>query len=298
MKFYLLIAVILQVVWGLVPSASQFVIDEIPVELYIALRWSISGFIFAIYLFLTKSWQKISLSDFLWVAFLGVLGYGLASLGTLYGLKVGGVSNFGLMSSLGPVISSVAAIFILKEKPNRLFYFALPVVVLGLVCLIYGKFEVSTLRIAGLSAMLILGGYTLEAIVFVSSKRFKPKMSTFQYLAIAQGSTAIVLWFSQAAFFHQTSEIQNLRWHGILAASFVSIVACVFCYAVLYWLLNHIDGHRLALFEGLHALSSTAFGYLIFREPLRPLMLIGGLFILAGLVAGNWPKSTQIDGDQ
>ena len=45
---YLIIAAILQIVWGFVPSASKFVIDEIPVELYIAIRWSISGLIFAL----------------------------------------------------------------------------------------------------------------------------------------------------------------------------------------------------------------------------------------------------------
>src|SRR4051812_49202931 len=102
---YLLIAVILQIVWGLVPSASKFVIDEIPVELYIAIRWSISGFIFAAFLFLTKGWRPSALRDVGWVSILGILGYGVASLGTLYGLKLGGVTNFALMSTLGPLIS-------------------------------------------------------------------------------------------------------------------------------------------------------------------------------------------------
>ncbi|RYZ64304.1 MAG: EamA family transporter, partial [Proteobacteria bacterium] len=141
---YLLIAVVLQVVWGFAPTASKFVIDEIPVELYIALRWSISGLIFAVFLIVTKTWSRISVKDFSIVAGLGILGYGIASLGTLYGLKVGGVSNFALMSSLGPVISSVTAIFFLKEKPSRSFYFALPIVVIGLLCLIISKGKVST----------------------------------------------------------------------------------------------------------------------------------------------------------
>jgi len=47
---YLLIAGILQIVWGFDPAASKYVIDEIPVELYIALRWTISGVIFALFL--------------------------------------------------------------------------------------------------------------------------------------------------------------------------------------------------------------------------------------------------------
>lgn len=51
-----------------------------------------------------------------------------------------------------------------------------------------------------------------------------------------------------------------------------------------------MQGHRLALFDAVHALSATLFGYLIFNEHLTSLMLAGGALILLGLVIGNWPK--------
>ncbi len=79
----LVIAALLQIVWGFVPSASKFVIDEIPVELYIAIRWTISSFIFAGYLYATKTWKKVPMPDVLAVSLLGILGYGAASLGGL-----------------------------------------------------------------------------------------------------------------------------------------------------------------------------------------------------------------------
>ena len=60
---YLFIALALQIVWGLVPAASKLVIDEIPVELYIALRWTISGAIFAIFVTVMQAWKKLSLRD-------------------------------------------------------------------------------------------------------------------------------------------------------------------------------------------------------------------------------------------
>lgn len=50
------IAALLQIVWGIVPSASNLVISEIPVELYIALRWSISSFLFLMFLLFTSKW--------------------------------------------------------------------------------------------------------------------------------------------------------------------------------------------------------------------------------------------------
>ena len=289
---YLIIAAILQIVWGFVPSASKFVIDEIPVELYIAIRWSISGLIFALYLIVSKTWKKVSLKDVAAVSCLGVLGYGLASLGTLYGLKVGGVTNFALMGALSPAITSVVAILVLKERPSRLFYIALPVSILGLSLLVIGKFQISSLSIASLSAALIVAAYFLEALVFVFSKKFKSSMSAAQYLAIAQIATALLMWILQLTSFHQLESVHNLTMTGISAMIFVSVVACVLCYAVLYWLLNHIDGHRLALFDGFHTLSATIFGILLFNEKTGPLMLIGGILILFGLIAGNLPERT------
>lgn len=288
--YLLFIAAILQIVWGFVPSASKMVIDEIPVELYIAVRWSISGTIFALYLFITKSWRRMSLKDFAVVSFLGICGYGLASVGTLYGLKTGGVTNFALLSALGPAITSVIAIWILKERPERLFLFALPISILGLSLLVFGKYQVSSFDVAGLSAAFIVFGYIMEAFVFVFSKKFKARVSAAQYLAVAQISAASIIWLLQLTSFHQVHQLQDLSFKGVWAAIFVSVVACVLCYAVLYWLLKHMDGHRLALFDAFHALSATLFGYLIFHEHLTPLMLTGGALILLGLITGNWPK--------
>ncbi len=289
-QYLLVIAALLQVVWGLVPSASKIVIDEIPVELYIALRWSISGAIFALYLFMTKSWQRMSFKDFAAVSFLGICGYGLASVGALYGLKTGGVTNFALLSALGPAITSVIAIWILRERPTRLFLFALPVSILGLLLLVFGKYQVSSIDVAGLSAALIVFGYIMEAFVFVFSKKFKERVSAAQYLAVAQISAASFTWLLQATSFHQVNQLRDLSLKGIGAAIFVSIVACVLCYAVLYWLLKQMDGHRLALFDTFHAVSATIFGYFLFHEKLTPMMVIGGALILLGLVLGNWPK--------
>lgn len=293
MTKYLVYAAILQIVWGLVPSASNYVIQEIPVELYIAIRWTISGLIFAGFVLAVKSWRHVSLKDVAAVSALGILGYGVASFGTLYGLKVGGVTNFALMSALGPVMTSVVSILMLGERPARLFWLALPMAVLGLLLLVIGKYQVSSFEIAGTAAVFILGGALLESLVFVFSRKFKSRMSTSQYLAVAQISTAMVMWLVQGLWLRQVAEMDGLTIRGFGAAMFVSVVACVLCYAVLYWLLNHVAGHKLALFETFHALSAAVFGYVLFAETLTPMMLVGGVFILAGVTCGNLNLKTR-----
>lgn len=287
----LIFAAILQIVWGLVPSASKFVISEIPVELYITLRWTISGLILLIAVFLQSRPSLKLQKEAVYVALLGIGGYALASFGTLYGLKIGGVTNFALMGSLSPIITSAVAIFFLKERPARLFFVALPFCASGLVLLIVGKHQISSWNVALLSSALILGATFFEAVIFVFSKKMKSYFSSIQYLAISQIAAAGFMWTLQATFLDQSHLIQNLSTRGWMAAVFVSVVACVLCYAVLYWLLNYIDGHRLALFDGLHTLSAVIFGYILFNESLNFMMIAGGTFLLTGLVLGNLPRN-------
>jgi drug/metabolite transporter (DMT)-like permease len=291
--FFLVIAAVLQLAWGLVPSASKFVINEIPVELYIAIRWTISGTIFCLYLLVTRQWKKISLKTMFKVSLLGIVGYGFASFGTLYGLKIGGVTNLALVGALSPMITSLVAIWILKERPSKLFLIALPMGILGLILLVLAKYQISTFAIAGLSCLCIVIAGFLEALAFVFSKKFKEQMNVAQYLAITQISVALFMWISQFLFFHQAQEVTHLTPRGISSALFVSVFACVICYAVLYWLLQHVDGHRIALFEGLHTVSATIFGCLLFQEELKPIMIVGGIFVLASVVIGNLPKNDR-----
>lgn len=265
-------------------------IDEIPVELYIAVRWTISGLVFALMLLFGRLWMRISVKDFMAVSLLGIFGYALASAGTLYGLKTGGVINFALVGALSPAITSLVAIAVLRERPARKFYFALPLLTLGLILLVLGKYQSSSLQIVALGLIFILGGYILEALVFIYSKKFKDRMSTVQYLAVAQLSAAAFAWMLQLSYFHQSSFLFGMSAKAIGAAVFVSLIACVLCYLVLYWLLNHLDGHVIALFDGVHSLSAIICGYFLFREKLTLIMALGGVLILCGIIIGNWPK--------
>jgi drug/metabolite transporter (DMT)-like permease len=154
---------------------------------------------------------------------------------------------------------------------------------------VLGKQDLSSWNLALSSGVLILSGICLEALVFVFSKKTKAHFTSTQYLAISQVSASLFMWILQAAWWQQTNQLDQLSAKGITAALFVSIVACVLCYSVLYWLLNYLDGHRLALFDGLHTISATLCGYLLFNETLNSSMLIGGLLILSGLTIGNLP---------
>jgi drug/metabolite transporter (DMT)-like permease len=68
-------------------------------------------------LVITKQFKRMTWQDLWMVSLLGVCGYGLASICTLYGLKSGGVTNFALMAAyivLGYFLE--AFVFVLSRK--------------------------------------------------------------------------------------------------------------------------------------------------------------------------------------
>lgn len=291
---YLLLAAFVQILWALTPSASNIVIQEISVELFIAIRWTISGliFLFAALSFKKKiDWSPKMLPKYF---LLGVSGYGLSSIGALYGLKIGGVVNFALLSSVNPIVVAFMSILLLKEKVDRKYWIAAPLCVFGLVIMVMGKYELSGASVAISSALLILMCYFFESLPFVFSKKFSSKQSLIGYMAILQLSAAIFMWGAQIAHFKQFSELASLSLRGLGAMIFVSVVACVICYALLYWLLRFIDGHRLAIFDGIHAIFAALYGVWLFNESFNLLMVLGGGLLITSLYLANSPSKKNL----
>lgn len=284
---YIFAACLLQIVWSLTPSASHLVIQELPVELYASLRWTISGLLFLAITLIRHGRIKSSSQALLATAGLGVLGYGLASIGTLYSLKTGGVVNFALVGSVSPIVTALIAAAVLRESFSQRFLVCSGVCTVGLILLVAGKYQVSSAGIAFASAALVFGAYVLEAFPFIYSKKFAETVPLVEYMAIAQLSAAGFMWVSQIFVFQQFSDLALAATQTWWALVYVSVVSCALCYFAYYWLLNHMEGHKLALFDGLHTVFGALFGFLFFKDQFNSAMLFGGALLLVGLYFAN-----------
>lgn len=281
------IGALTQIIWGFVPSGSQIIIKQIPVELYITLRWSISSSVFLLIL-AYKNHLKIKINrHFFEVAFVGILGMGLCSLGNAYGVFWGGVTIVALVGSLSSLIKTVCSVIFLHEKPKKMFWLALLLSIAGLVLLVFGKYQISSFEAAILSAAIVFFSTILDGFMFAFSKKRQASYSPSQYLVVTQTSAALFMWAMQFFYFQQVSQLSQLNPTGWFALLYVSLVAGVICYFIYYWVLSQIDGHRLAIFDGLHTLSATFFGIILFNESLNMLMFLGGGMVLSALVIAN-----------
>ena len=281
---YFLLAAVVQTVWGLTPSASKIVLKYLPVEGYSAIRYTVSGLIFLAYSLLKNGRLSARISDLPKLGLIGILAYAVDSLGTLYGLKIGGVLNFALASSMNAIITAGVAILVLREQINKRIWIAALLSIGGGLALFLGKYDVSTLEIAAGSLLLIWGAYVFEALGFVFSKKYKERMPLTEYIALLQISAAIFMWSLSFATGRFPVNVLRMPTAGWVSLMFVCLISCCACYFLLYWLLNHIEGHKLAFFDCFHTIAAAVFGAALFGEPFNIKMLIGGGLLLSAVI--------------
>ncbi len=282
---YLALAALVQVTWGITPCASRLVLDSLPVEVYSALRFGFSGIVFLAVAWGTR--RKLPTPrEALPLAGVGILAFGVASLGTLYGLKIGGVVNLALASSFNAPITALVALVLLKEKRSPKLPWALLASVAGGVLTFLGKHSVSGFQVAFGSLACLWGAYLLESLGLVTSKQVRERFPVVSFLGVAHVSASAFLFGCALVSQRSFESVGRMPAAGWAAFFFVAIVSCCLCYFLLYWLVGHVPAHKLAFFDAFHSVSAAVFGYVFYREPMTPLMLAGGLllFLAVGLI--------------
>ena len=283
MNRYVWLAVLTQLVASTIPSASKLVLDSFAVEPYIALRWSISAATFGILLIVTRVpcvWEPRLIAR---VAALGLGGYVFASLGTLYAVKIGGVSFFGLLTLLSPLTVVALSTIVLKERIRRHTWIALGLALAGLSLMITGKNEVSSWLSAVTAAALVIAAYTSDSLTFLYSKPFQARISLVQYLFVGQATAAISMWLLSSTIYPPEQLLPPTRevWAAVV---YVASVSCVGIYFVWYWLLKHLQGQQLGVLQYLHGMAAAVWGVVIFDEQLTAPMIVVSVLLLMGIL--------------
>jgi drug/metabolite transporter (DMT)-like permease len=283
MSRYVWLAIMTQLVASTIPSASQLVLNSFAVEPYIALRWSLSAIIFgsvALVSGMRFTWEPRLIAT---VAALGLGGYVLASLGTLYAVKIGGVSFFGLLTLLSPLCVVALSTIVLKERITGRTWTALALALAGLTLMVRGKIDVSSTASAIAAAGLVIGAYTSDSLTFLYSRPFQARLSLVQYLFVGQAAAAVTMWLVSFAMYPPEQLIPPTPqvWAAIV---YVALVSCVGIYFVWYWLLKHLQGQQLGVLQYLHGVAASLWGVLIFGDALTGPMIVASVFLLLSIL--------------
>ncbi len=238
----------------------------------------------ALLLFKPK-WTEISGKQFLISGALGIFGYALFA--SLYFKAVEGLSVAlaALLLYTYPLWVQLIAFF-MGEKPSVWQMICTGIAFTGLIFLLWGQFNISS----ALGLICGLGSAMAYAIYIVISEKYQKyiRPMTSSLYIISFGAVALLL-------FHNPS-IQRLESFTTTQANIIfgiAILCTIIPMTLVLGSLQKLKKTEVALLSMIEPLTATLASWILLKEGLTVLQMIGGFLILAGLALRFRNSSTS-----
>ncbi|MFH1262241.1 MAG: DMT family transporter [Pseudomonadota bacterium] len=273
-----------QMLWAGSYVAMKYALAEMPVAAVVFLRYGIVSVIFLTY-WLFRRPPKFTLRDTLIMGGVGVLDFFLAQVLQVQALKFTQAVDASILVVFEPLLTILLAALVIRERPTRRTWIALPIGMVGMVLLSKGTMTlqagINPLRLLGnLLFLLSLAG---EATYSVAGKTY----------ARRYGAIHSVAWMMIAGFlvgsivnFPTISRISysTLSVRAWLSVLFLAVACSVFSYTLWYWVLKRAQVQQAALSLLLQPFFGALFGFALLGETIGAGTVLGGGLIISSLV--------------
>lgn len=190
-----------------------------------------------------------------------------------------------LLANLAPVWVGLGAIFILKEKPKRIFWIGTVISLVGVVVIVgYEALFSSKINIGNIlaiAASMFYGAYLLTV------RKGRNSMDTFNFTMVSMLASVVVLALLMLFWGESFGNYEPKAWWALLALGVVP--------QVLGWLaINQALGHIKPTIASVSLLSQTVFTALFSIPVLGELLswqeIIGAVIVLGGVYLVNARK--------
>jgi drug/metabolite transporter (DMT)-like permease len=250
---------------------------------FLSLRFLIASALLGAFLLLTNPRSlRVSQGELRRCLGLGAFGYAVFSSCFFFALEGLSASLTVLLLYTYPVIVSVGAWVIFRERLSRWECLALPLVAVGLGLLVWGEFEV---RSAGALAFGFLSALFYSAYIMASSRftRGIPPFTAIFYIMLSAG---VVLSLVHLRRMPPSIE----AWGVVVSAAFLcSVLAMGLFLAALQKLKNS----EVSLLSTAEPVTGVILAAIFLGERLLPPQWVGGALIVAGMVLVGYSKAKQ-----
>ena len=270
--------------WGLSFMASRTALDSAPVILLLSHRFLIAFFIMSVLLFTPLGDCHLRGKAIRPLILLGILQPVIYFFGEQYGILHSSTVFSGVMIALIPIVSTLAAIPILGEKPSprQLFYSVLSVggvVGIGLITKSGGSFD--WIGVAGLlTAVFAAVAYTLLCRgISGQYSAFERTYTMLGFGAAVFTCLALVSVRGDMALYLKPFAVQSY----LTAVLFLSVCCSVAAYFISNYVITRLPVARATVFANLTTAVSVFAGAVFLHEPFSAAGLICCVLILSGI---------------
>ncbi|MGZ3788712.1 MAG: DMT family transporter [Bacteriovorax sp.] len=255
----------------------------------LALRYLISAIMTGALILLTKprSLLKLNRHEILISLLLGIMGYAFFS--SLYFTALTGLSASltVLLLYTYPLMVTLFSRAFLNEKMGKQGLIALVLVSMGIVGLVWGEWSVSEAKFLfyGLGAAFFYALYIILSRKYLSHVE---ALSSSFYVQLGAGGVLFLLHFSRQI--HRPFEILGNHYPLILSMAFLcSLMAMTLFLAGL----QKVKSSEASILSMTEPISGVIIATIFLHEQIRFIQIIGGIFILIGMVLISTRKTNE-----
>jgi drug/metabolite transporter (DMT)-like permease len=278
-------ALITVCIWGASFVTTKIIVEQMDPLVLVPIRSFGGSMLLFLMLKRRGQWTGIVQGRLLGqLAFLGFLGVSLHLSVQAIGLKLTSASNTGWMVSLTPVFIALLAWRFLGENFGRNQIAGFVIAIGGALLIVIAK--AGSLNIFGapstLGDGLAFSGAITWAVFSIISKRIMKENSPAVLIThiMAFGCLFTLPVFIALRGWEQVLDLNTV---GAFSLVFTVLLVSFMAYTFWYDALATLKASQLGVFLYIEPLVTVCVAFLVLGEPLRPLMLLGGAAILAGV---------------
>jgi len=143
------------------------------------------------------------------------------------------------------------------------------------------------------AAVVMLGSPLVSAMATVVIKRWGAGIHPLSLTAVPMLLTGLVVGALALAFESGARLVFDARSVGALL--YLAVLGSAVTFTVYYWLLSHAPATRVALVAYTIPVVAVLVGALLFHEPVRPRLVLGGALVLAGVAVVSRSRGAARD---
>ncbi|MEZ7893215.1 MAG: DMT family transporter [Candidatus Wallbacteria bacterium] len=299
-KFYSLILILLNVVWGGTYVASKIPLAEIKPFTLAFVRFAIASVVMVPFLFTRYKKVRLSPREVWTCSKLGAVGITAAYIFQNVGLKYTQSINAALEITCEPIIILIFGVLFLKEKLTSSLKTGMFLSTIGVLFIILPPaIEDSAKQSAEAGAVysslfgdiLVLSSAACSAIYTIMGRKIIHRVPSFVVSSYAF-ITGTIFLFPFALYENNFSALPAASFRTWACILYLAVLATSISYFAWYHILEKLSASYMSIFLNLQPLFGIIFSSLILSEPLTKWLFIGGILIISGVY-----KATPQDGN-
>jgi drug/metabolite transporter (DMT)-like permease len=262
-----------------VSTASIFIkLCEAPSLSIAAYRMVLASLMLIPFAGFQKSWQGWKKKDLIWLMFSGLL-LGLHFAFWIASLKFTSVASSVVLVTTHPIFVGIGAWVFLKEKPKPKLILGILLSVLGSAVIGYGDMTLSKEALMG-DGLSLLGAIAASGY-FLVGRKMRKSQSLLSYIFPVYSTSALILILFALVFQKPFFGFSSSTY---LYLFLLALIPQLVGHTAFNWALKYLPVSMVAVAILGEPIGSTLLAYFILHEGLTPWKILGGIFILAGIL--------------